>query len=91
MVMDGSDKIPISLAFSKLVLDDVKVEILLILWHFLFFSLRPPPVHSLTPSFFFDIKGVQVVYIWAKFHLCLICSSRVLKFQMFSYQQKVQF
>ena len=40
-------KNPISLVFSKLVLDSVKVKILLISWHFLeFFSLRPdPPIH----------------------------------------------
>ena len=30
--MDGSEKISISLAFSKMVLDDVEVEILLISW-----------------------------------------------------------
>ena len=41
-VMDGSKKIPISLAFFKLVLDDVKVEILLISLHFL---VAPPPAH----------------------------------------------
>ena len=39
MVMDGIGKISISLAFSKLVLDDVKVEILLISWHFLHLKL----------------------------------------------------
>ena len=37
------------------------------------------------------MKGIQEVYIWANFHLCLICSSRVFKFKMFSYQQKVPF
>ena len=42
MVMDGSEKISIYSAFSKMVLDDVKVEIFLISWHFLVvFWLRP--------------------------------------------------
>ena len=41
--MDGSEKIPFSLTLSELVLDDAKVEILLISWHFLaIFWLRPP-------------------------------------------------
>ena len=40
---------------------------------------------------FWYIEGIQEVHIWAKFHLCLICSSRVFKFHMFSYQQKVPF
>ena len=35
---------------------------------------------------FWYIKGFQVVYIRAKLHLCLIDSSRYLKFQMFSHQ-----
>ena len=40
--MDGSEKIPFSLALSELVLDDAKAEILLVLWHFLVaFWLRP--------------------------------------------------
>ena len=37
------------------------------------------------------MEGIQKVYIWAKFRLSFICSSRVFKFQMFSYQQKVPF
>ena len=89
--MDGSETILISLPFSKLVLDDVKVKILLISWHLLvFFWLHPNlPIHW--HSYFWYIKGVQSVHIWNKFHLCLICSSRVFKFQIFSNQQKVQF
>ena len=45
--MDDSEKISISLAFSKMVLDDVKVEILLISLHFLVVVwLHPyPPIH----------------------------------------------
>ena len=38
---------------------------------------------------FWYIKGVHVIHIWAKFHLCLICRSRVLKFHMFSYSSIV--
>ena len=38
---------------------------------------------------FWYMKGVQEVCISAKFHLCLICSSWVFKFQMFSYHLKV--
>ena len=75
---------PYPLAFSKLVLN-VKVKFLLISWHFLVvFWLCTPhlPIHW-NPYFGF-IKGIQLVHIYAKFHLCLICSSPVLKFQMFS-------
>ena len=54
--------------------------------------LDAPSIRSFIDTLmFWYIKGVQVIHIWAKFHLCLICSSRVLKFQMFSYQQTVQF
>ena len=77
-------KIPIPLAFPKLVLK-VKVKFLLISWHFLVaFSLRPPnpPIHW--NSHFCYTKCIQLVHIWAKFHLCLTCSYPVLKFQMFS-------
>ena len=35
---------------------------------------------------FWYMKGIQEVHILAKFHLCLIFSSRVVKFQMFLYQ-----
>ena len=86
MVMDCSETIPISLAFSKLILDDVEVKILLISWHFWYFfgcTLTYPFIDTLI---FWYIKGG--IY---KFHLCLICSLQALKFQMLSYQQKVQF
>ena len=89
--MDGSEKIPIYLVFSKLVLDDVKVKILLISWHFLDFFSWCPTHPFIDTLIFWYFNGVQVVHIWDKFHLCLICSSQVFKFQMFSYQQKVQF
>ena len=90
--MDGSEKIPFSLALSELVLDDAKVEILLMSWHFSGDFLVAPPTHPFIDTLvFWYIKGVQVIHIWVKFHLCLIGSSRVLKFQMLSYQQKGQF
>ena len=63
----------ISLAFSKLVLD-VKVKFLLISRHFLVvFWLRPLP----RPAHFCYIQGIQLVRIWAKFHLSLICSFEI--------------
>ena len=47
--MDGSEKISFSLALSELVLDDAKVEIRLISWHFpVDFTLRLPPIFLLT-------------------------------------------
>ena len=30
------------------------------------------------------MKGVEVVHIYVKFHVCLICSFRVFKFQIVS-------
>ena len=51
----------------------------------------PPPTRPFIDTLMFWYnKGVQVIHIWAMFHLCLICSSRVLKLRMFSYQQKLQ-
>ena len=49
------------------------------------FGCTPPPhprIHW-NPCFCY-VKGIPLVHIWAKFHLCLICSSPVFKFQMFS-------
>ena len=37
------------------------------------------------------MEGAEVVHVWAKFHVCLISSSGVFKFQMFSKKQKVWF
>ena len=58
---------------------------------FLVVFWMPPTRPFIDTLIFWYIKGVQMIHIWLKFHLCLICSPRVLKFQMFSYQQKVQF
>ena len=57
---------------------------------FVFFDVSPFHPFIYTLIFWFMI-GIQEVHIWAKFHSCLICSSRVFKFQMFLYQQKVPF
>ena len=54
--------------------------------------LDASPCHPFIYTLIFCcMKGIQEVDIWAKFHLFLICSSRVFKFQMFSYEQKVPF
>ena len=37
------------------------------------------------------MEGVEMYHLCAKFHVCLICSSGVVKFQMFSNKQKVWF
>ena len=59
MVMDGSEKISISLAFSKLVLGDLKVEILLISWHFLVVFLVAPPTRPFIDTLIiWYVKGV---------------------------------
>ena len=65
-------KIPFSLALSELVLDDTKVRILLISWHFLVvFWMRFSPTHLLTPSCFrilnvfrWYISGQSFIYVW---------------------------
>ena len=68
--MDGIEKIPFSLALSELVLDDAKIEIFLISWHFLVvFWLHLPVCPFIDTLMFWYIKGVQVAHTWAKFHL----------------------
>ena len=60
------------IAFFKLLLRDVKVEILLILWHFLVvFCMQPPPAHSLLRPFLCKLKVLgwyishaSFIYIW---------------------------
>ena len=47
--------------------------------------LDAPLTRSLIDSLiFWQEKGIEVVHILAKFYLCLIYSSQVFKFQMFS-------
>ena len=83
--MDSNEKIPFFLALSELVLDDANGDFL----NFMAFSgdflVAPSTRPFIDTLMFWYIKGVQVINIWTKFHLCLICSSRVFKFQMFLY------
>ena len=56
----------------------VFLKFLLIPWYFLVFWLHPtpqPPIHW-HPHFCY-ISGIQMIQIWAKFHLCLICSFEI--------------
>ena len=47
--------------------------------------LGAPLARPLTDTLiFWQEKGIEVVHILAKFHLCLICNLAVFKFQMFS-------
>ena len=46
----------------------------------LYVSLTRPLIYTLI---FWQTKGVEVVYIWAKFYLFLISSYQVFKIQMF--------
>ena len=65
------------IAFFKLFLFDVKVEILLNSWDFLMaFCIHPPLPPPPPPSspfnchpIFLLMQGVEVVHIWTKFHL----------------------
>ena len=70
----------------------VKVEILLILCPFWGGFLDAPLFRTFICNLIaWYMEGTQEVYIWAKFHVCVICSSRAFKFQIFSQQQKVPF
>ena len=85
MVQDGSKKNPTFIAFFKLILFDVKVEILLISWVFFHgFVCTPstplPPPRLTGTLFFLLMGGVQVVHNWTKFHLHGTCNSGVLIF-----------
>ena len=84
MVKDDSKKTPSFIAFFKLFLFDVKVEILLNSWHFLMAfcihpPLLPPPPLSATLIFLL-MEGVEVVHKRTKFHLHQLCNSGVLIF-----------
>ena len=65
-------KNPLLFSIIWIGLDDAKVEILLISWHFLVnFWLCPPPAHSLTLSCFgilnvfrWYIPGPSFIYVW---------------------------
>ena len=85
MVQDDSKKTPSLIAFFKLFLFDVKVEIMLISWHFFMALCMHPPLpphpHPLTATLIFLLmKGVDVVHNWTKFDLDGTCNSGVLIF-----------
>ena len=64
---------PNFIAFCKLLLGDVKVEVFENLSHLFIYTL-----------IFCYMKGAAVVDVWAKFHLRATCSSRVFKLEMIS-------
>ena len=87
MVKDDSKKTRSFIAFFKLFLFDVKVEILLNSWHFLMaFCIHPPLPLPLPPPppllnatlIFLLMEGVEAVHNWTKFHLDGTCNSGVL-------------
>ena len=85
MVEDDSKKTPTFIAFFKLFLFDVKVEILLNCMAFFHGFLNTPctplPRPALTATLIFLLmEGAEVVHIWTKFHLHLTCNFRVLIF-----------
>ena len=85
MVKDDSKKTPSFIAFFKLFLFDVKVEILLncmAFFHgFLYTPSTPIPPAPLTATLIFlQMEGVEVVHKWTKFHLHGKCNSGVLIF-----------
>ena len=75
MVKDDRKKTPSFIAFFKLFLFDVKVEILLNSWDFLMaFCIHPPLPPPFRPPLtatliFLLMQGVEVVHICTKFHL----------------------
>ena len=86
MVKDDSKKTPSFIAFFKLFLFDVKVEILLNCMAFFHGFLYTPstplsPLPPLTVTIIsLLIKYVKVIHNWTKFHLNGICNSGVLIF-----------
>ena len=85
MVQDDSKKNPTFIAFFKLFLFDVKVEILLncmAFFHgFLYTpSTLPSPPPSTHTLIFLLMKGVEVVHTWTNFRLHGTCNCGVLIF-----------
>ena len=85
MVKDDRKKNPSFIAFFKLFLFDLKVEVMLISWHFFMaLCIHPPLLPPLPPLsatlIFLLMEGVEVVHIWAKFHLHATYNSGVLIF-----------
>ena len=89
MVKDDSKKNPSFIAFFKLLLFDVKVEILLncmAFFHGFFYTPstatpapRPPPLLTGTVIFLL-MEGVEVVHNWTMFDFHGTCNSSVLIF-----------
>ena len=77
-------KNPALIAFFKLLLGNVKVDILWIFWEFFWeFWMRPLQRPIIDVLIFLEMKGVEVVHISGKFHLNLACGSWVFSMQMF--------
>ena len=88
MVEDDRKKNPTFIAFFKLLLFDVKVEILLngmAFFHGFLYTPSTLPPSPLRPPLtgtviFLLMEGVEVVHNWSKFHLHETCNSGVLIF-----------
>ena len=50
------------------------------------FLLTPSYAHRFTPQFLCQIKGLMEIHNRGKFHLCRICGSQVIKFQIVSWR-----
>ena len=83
MVKNDSRKISTLIAFCKLFLGNVRVEILLISGHFWWVLDAPPALPFIAMPVFMQMKGVEVVHMPRKFCLHLTCHSRVFIFQKF--------
>ena len=84
MVKDYIKKILTFIVFFKLIRSCESgdyVNFMVLCGSFLDAPLAHPLINTLI---FWQEKGIEVVHILAKSHLCLICSSAVFKFQMFS-------
>ena len=81
MVKDGSEKTPNFLAFFKLFLRDVKVEVLRTTGHFLMgFFMRPSPAHSLPRPFLRTWKLLRWYICHASFiHMWLVIPKKFQK------------
>ena len=91
-VKDYVKKIPTFIAFCKVLLSDVKIEILLFSWQFLVFRCTcHSPAHLFTPSFFgkqkvlrWCISGPSFIYFW-------LAVTKFSKFKCFYSSRKLDF
>ena len=91
-VRDYVKKIPTFIAFCKVLLSDVKIEILLFSWQFLVFRCTcHSPAHLFTPSFFgkqkvlrWYISGPSFIYFW-------LAVTKFSKFKCFYSSRKLDF